>query len=425
MSVELGRRLLGSGALRPQDLKAAMLLHVSSGVPFVRALLELGAVSEQALEEEFARSDVPALDGVIPLAALMDELPPTLCQSLMAVPVRRDPRTGTVVVAAVDPFDPHVAEEFAFHLGGSVRVLRGPLSSIEMALSRIERGEFSSNVIVEAEQMPSRTPTLRPALGPSPPQGEQAGATRPRSFPTPPLGQPVPKPSDAPPIPLVRKAGTARVSHDSEPVLPLTTSRVPKPPGLPKLDHAMPAPDLEERRASTPPATSRGPFSPHAPRPPFPEITSVLDAMALASSRDEVIDCLVVGMATIAGRVGLFAVKKGAYRGIACNGRLADAAQFRELTVASNLASLLSTAATAGSYLGPLPEIAAHERLRKLLDTPSYEVLAQVVKVGARPAVILFADQLGDALLATRRAEELARAASEAFERIIQEAKGG
>jgi MshEN domain len=401
-----------------------MLLHVSSGMPFVRALLQLGVVSQQALEEEFARSDVPALDGVIPLPVLMDELPPNLCRNLMAVPVRKDARTGTVVVAAVDPFDPHVAEEFAFHLGGTVRVLRGPLSSIEMALSRIERGEFASSVIVDPNPIPSRTPTLRPALGPSPPQGEQGDKGRAPSPRTPPLGQPVNPLSDVPPIPLVRKAGTSRIADELEPVLPLTTSKVPKAPGVPKLDHAAEL-EFEERRDSLPPSTSRGPFSPLAPRAPFPAITGALDAMVQASSRDEVIDCLVVGMSTIAGRVGLFAVKRGAYRGIACNGRLADAAKFRELTIASNLASLFSTAATAGSYLGPLPEIASHEGLRRLLESPSHEVLAQVVKVGARPAVIIFADQLGDTLLATRRAEELGQAASDAFERIIQEAKGG
>ena len=40
---------MGSGAVRPADLKAALLLHASSGVPLLRALLDLGAVSEQTL----------------------------------------------------------------------------------------------------------------------------------------------------------------------------------------------------------------------------------------------------------------------------------------------------------------------------------------------------------------------------------------
>jgi hypothetical protein len=426
VSVELGRRLLGSGAVKQADLQSALLLHVSSGIPLVRALLQLEVVSEQALEEEFARSNVPTLDGVIPLAALMDELPLRLCRALMAIPVRRDARTGTVVVAAVDPFDPHVAEEFAFHLRSSVRVLRGPLSSVEMALSRIEHGEFSSNVIVDPAQPPerSRTPTLRPALGPSPPPASSVEEVdRRRRSRTQPLG-PIARPASDAPIPLVRKAGAsatviAETDEDGEPILPLRMSRLPRAPAVPNLSSVDGVPE------SVPPATSRGPFSPNAPRAPYASLTAILDAMGMATSRDEVIDCLVVGMATIAARVGLFAVKKGAYRGIACNPRLADAAKFRELSIGSNVASIFATAASAGSYLGPLPATAPHEGFRRILQTSNHEVLVSLVKVAGRPVVMVYADQLGDTLIATRRAEELTRSASNAFERIIQEGKGG
>ena len=46
-----------------------------------------------------------------------------------------------------------------------------------------------------------------------------------------------------------------------------------------------------------------------------------------------------------------------------------------------------------------------------------------LVSVARRPAVVLFADTLGDSLIATRRAEQLGREASRAFSRILTEAK--
>jgi hypothetical protein len=45
--------------------------------------------------------------------------------------------------------------------------------------------------------------------------------------------------------------------------------------------------------------------------------------------------------------------------------------------------------------------------------------------VAGRPAVILFADGLGDSMIATRRAEELGHEASHAFSRILTDAKTG
>jgi hypothetical protein len=53
----------------------------------------------------------------------------------------------------------------------------------------------------------------------------------------------------------------------------------------------------------------------------------------------------------------------------------------------------------------------------------SQEVASVLVRVAGRPAVVLFADELGDSMIATRRAEELGREAGQAFSRIIDEAK--
>jgi len=145
--------------------------------------------------------------------------------------------------------------------------------------------------------------------------------------------------------------------------------------------------------------------------------------MESAITRDEVIDCLIVGMSTVARRVGVFAVKKGCYRGVACNTALGDAERFRGIEISAEATTILGIAATSGSYLGPLPVTQPHQDLLAFMKDVSNEVSASLIRVAGRPAVILFAEGLGDTMIATRRAEELGHDASVAFSRILTEAK--
>jgi hypothetical protein len=55
----------------------------------------------------------------------------------------------------------------------------------------------------------------------------------------------------------------------------------------------------------------------------------------------------------------------------------------------------------------------------------SNDVAAVLVRVAGRPALIILADELGDTMIATRRAEELAREAGHAFSRILTDNKAG
>jgi hypothetical protein len=176
---------------------------------------------------------------------------------------------------------------------------------------------------------------------------------------------------------------------------------------------------------SAPPPTTRGPFSPKAPAAPFADIRGVLAAMEAGTTRDDVIDCLIVGMSTVARRVGVFAVKKAHYRGVACNAELGDGARFRTIEISTEATTVLGIAATSGSYLGPLPVTKPHQDLLAFMKDASREVTASLIRVAGRPAVILFADGLGDSTIATRRADELGQAASLAFSRIVTDAKAG
>jgi len=121
--------------------------------------------------------------------------------------------------------------------------------------------------------------------------------------------------------------------------------------------------------------------------------------------------------------VGAFAVKKRGFRGIACNSDLGEAKGFREIEIPTDAPTVLGIATSKGSYLGPLPETPPHEALLRFMRGTSGEVAAVLVSVAGRPAVVLFADQLGDTMIATRRAEQLGQEASRAFSRILTDAK--
>jgi len=203
----------------PEEVEAALFLCVVRGVPFPRALVDRGALSERALEEELGRRGGLALRQVSGVPELMARLPPAMCRRLGAVPARHDAFTGTVDVAAADPLDPQVAAEFGFHLGAPIRVIRAPLTAIEEAIRRVELDDGS----------PSSQSRHR------------------RSTPAFPHGAPnssiPPPPNDDMPIPLVRRLGvplidepetmeaqTRRIDDDEteedEPVLPLKHSKL-------------------------------------------------------------------------------------------------------------------------------------------------------------------------------------------------------
>ncbi|MEO6417940.1 MAG: hypothetical protein ABIP39_00935, partial [Polyangiaceae bacterium] len=113
MAFELGRALLLSDAVTSGALARALFAVATEGIPLPRALIALGAVDAERLEEELARTDVPLVRHVVPVADLFEALPAGLCSRLLALPIRRDALTGTIDVAVVDPRDPHAAREIA------------------------------------------------------------------------------------------------------------------------------------------------------------------------------------------------------------------------------------------------------------------------------------------------------------------------
>lgn len=340
MSAFLGLRLLASGAVRRAEIEAAFIADARDGVPFVRALLEAKVITEEALEHELSRSELPVLRTVMPVAVLAGALPRGLCQRLLAVPVRQDPYTGTVDVAVVDPFEPHVAEELSYHLGMGVRVVRAPFRAMEEALLALEREK---------------------AMG----EGDEAPSSGPRS---------VAEPSQS-----ERGVGT---SQEEEP--------------------------------------KAGPFAPKAPRPPFNDIEPFVDRIRRARDRDAVIEGLLGGMQTIARRVGVFVVNRGEHAGWACTTELGAIDAFRALRIPAASDSVLTLAASSGSYLGPIAATESDRELLAFVEEATSDVSIVSIVVGNRPVLLLYADELGDTLLATRRATRLAEVAGQVLAKLLR-----
>ena len=380
------RRLLAAGVVQRDEVERAMFTRATTKTAILPALIDAGALSHRILEDELARLEAPTVRTVVPLLRLYDACPAGLCRALLALPVRLDARTGTVDVAAVDPVDDHVAIEFGFHLRAPVRLVRAPLAAIEEALATVEGGSAK-----RASEPPPPPRISRK----TPPYLMRVEAEGPE---TPGMPQLRRHNSDMP-IPLVRrsasKLGVAEASAPPPPVRPMTE----------------------------PPPTKPGPFTGRAPRGPLPDLGPLMDAIRAARTRDEILDLMLNGLAMGAARVGCFVVRKGAYRGFKCNEAMSDERSFRSLEIPTDVPSVLATASTTGFYLGPIPRNDAHASLLVAMGGVFTEVAAVPVRAAGVTALVVLLDELGDSMVATKRAEQLARATGDALARVVQRDK--
>ncbi|MBK7402911.1 MAG: hypothetical protein IPJ34_43475 [Myxococcales bacterium] len=99
------------------ELRRAVADAVLNNRPFARALADASPTARTELERRSA-----AFPGDVPFdPALVRKVPPGFCAQLLVVPVRTDPRTGTVEAAAVDPRDPHLAAGASVHVDAPVK----------------------------------------------------------------------------------------------------------------------------------------------------------------------------------------------------------------------------------------------------------------------------------------------------------------
>lgn|GEM_PF-952292 len=169
-----------------------------------------------------------------------------------------------------------------------------------------------------------------------------------------------------------------------------------------------------------PPMPAGGVFAAYAPQMPAADIGGVLSALRAAGSRDEVLELVLTGARLVAHKVALFVVKRGGYLGWACTPEFADRGSLQSILVPLESASVFDEAVREGLYLGPIRHDDVHASLLHVMRGASRDVAVVPIRVSGKTAVVLVADELGDTMIATRRLEELAHAAGEAFARIVR-----
>ena len=169
-----------------------------------------------------------------------------------------------------------------------------------------------------------------------------------------------------------------------------------------------------------PPLPGGGTFGAYAPQVPVAEIGGILSELRAAGSRDEVLELVLTGARIVALKVALFVVKRGGYLGWACTPEFADRAALQSILVPLESPSVFDEAVRDGLYLGPIRHDETHAPLLHVMRGASRDVAVVPIRVSGKTAVVLMADELGDTMLATRRLEELSRAAGEAFARIVR-----
>lgn len=169
-----------------------------------------------------------------------------------------------------------------------------------------------------------------------------------------------------------------------------------------------------------PPRLSTGPVAAYAPQVPLQDIGGILAALRIAGTRDEVLELVMTGARTLAVRVALFVVKRGGYLGWACTPEFADRAALQSVLIPLEAASVFDEALREGLYLGPIRHDETHAALLHVMRGASRDVAVVPIRVVGKTAAIVVADELADTMIGTRRLEELARSAGEAFARIVR-----
>jgi hypothetical protein len=414
-------------AVAPSALSEALYYAATNGVALPRALLEVGAIDPARLDAQLARVDAPLVRHVAPAASLVKELPDGLCDRLLAIPVRQDPATRTVDVAVVDARDAHAAREMQYWLRAPVRLVRAPLSAMEAALRRLKE---SSHRGLRALAPPIWVPAkgTRRVIAKTPLYGTPAVAD-PNEAPDPndALGNiPIPlSPRVIAPVQIV-EIDSAAIGTGLEPPEPeiVVELRRPKTPAPPRSVARAPAEPETRSPSSAPisraPITARGPFAPNAPPMPFNEAASSLAAIRSAATRDEVIDRVVAGARAVARRVAVFVVRRDQLHGWSCSPDFGDALALRSVRIPLAAPTLLARAMNGETHLGRLARNDANAPLLAVMRALPNEVAVTGVRLEGRTALVIVACDLGDTMLATKRLDELGRAAGDALANVLR-----
>ena len=369
-------------------MEAALFDAVNRGVSLTQAVNELYPELVELLERALDRSEFPAIHTVRPLADLVRALPVGMCERLLSLPVHRDPRSDRVDVASVDALDGHVANEFAFHLGVPIRVLRAPFAEVVAALEGLHAaGIFLPGLSkIVAGRSSEKTKGVEPPTTTPPEQRSE------------------------PALPLVRKslAPTAAWVADAP-----AFSIIEPPPA--EADEALNEPVLSLGRPK--------PFAPAEFEPAGPpwtlEFEVAVQALDAADTPERVVSSLCEGLGPV--RALVFAVRGSSFDVRGGSPGLGSPAELRTISVPAAGGSLLDTATRVGFYLGPFVPIAALSSLEGKWAAPhGADCYARAVNVSERPSLVVLMSGFSESTEATRRADVLSRAAGSALTRIVR-----
>jgi hypothetical protein len=421
----LARSLRLTDAVAPEALAEALFVSATRGTSLVRALLVAHAIDLPRLEQHLERGPAPYMRHVAAVLPLVERLPPGLCERLLALPVRRDARTGTVDVAVVDACDPHPAEEIAYWLKAPVRMVRTSLASLDAAMRRMSAAPHRT-----AQDLGVRA--LAPPIWMPPPSVPPAAVTSPAA---------------------VSGGGSREVEGfdaKTDPHIPFALTRksiapIPADVGPPAIERDArgeipdPVVDLRRRKTSIPaaaeppeqPVTVRGPFggssastagASRAPAPPPSVIARILDEIRAAHDRDAILELVLAGAQTVARRVAVLAVRRGTLVGWTCSSELAERADLRTVHLAPARTALAEALEYEGAFLVRIPHDDTHAPLLSIMRRPpTAEVVLVTVRVDGKPVALVLADELEQPMVAAQRLEELARVAGGSMAKALRE----
>jgi hypothetical protein len=400
VTVELARRLIESG-VPLADIEAALLSVVERGLPLSEALARQDPGLLARIDHELNRSELPSVLTVRASPELYARLPDGMCRRLLAVPVHVDPRTGRVDIAAVEPLDPHITQEFAFQLDQPVRVLHASREAVSGALDKLQQRTKVSVLPPgrAAEELGSDAPIPLVKL--------DSGAR-----------------SDAP-IPLVRRS-----------MVPVRSGRsVPPPRALPEDEgvaaswRSRPPPvDLVVGARAEAARVEAAHLEParveQVHRSSLPPPPPVRERLEQATVPEAVLELLRNALAPAPSII--FAIKSASFEGRVAADAVERRVPAKQLSLLAHQPSVLETAVKSGFYLGPIPNTPNHRELRDALPPDAAnEVYVTVITVEGRPSLVWLIAGFEQSLDLTRRADEVALAAGRALARILRDRKRG
>lgn len=408
MSIETARRVLEGGWIPRAEVELSLLQAVIREIPLVQALYLQRAEWNGLLDQDLKKSSVPVIRRVHGKVELCADLPVGMCERLLAIPVRQEAITGTVDVAAVDPFDAHIQQEFSFHLDAPVRILRASLDEVTAALEGLHTGgAFTEGVQEMLGIERERTPTHGSDVPPGADSQARSPLASSASSSEPPGAQGL---ASQPPIPLVQRAPRGpRLRGSTSPGV--GGRRSTRTPG--EDEQGQPVIDLTRPKQEASDALTRS-------RLREADLAQVERQLMSTKSPDEVVE-LLSEHACPEGSSIVFNVRPDGY---VARSSSFEVRGLRDVDISRTRPNVFQAALESGHYLGKLPETLVHALLRDLLaERLGPEVYVAPVLVSGRATLMVLATGFERSFATTRRIDRLANAAGEALERLLIERK--